>query len=132
MRDGQLQRGKIDLVGFLLLVVIASGIYAALMFVPVYIDNLYVSQALTVGSNLASRGFTEDKVRMEIRERLRNGGDNAVPGLNLTDDQIVIERNETTQMVSVRLDYARNVRLEPFDRIVRLAFHLKKDSPLRQ
>ena len=131
LRDERLQRGKIDLVGFLLLVVIASGIYAAVMFVPVYIDNYSVKHAVAVGCNLASIGSSEEKVRMEIRERLRNGGENAVPGLILRDDQIVIERNETAQTVSVRVDYARHVKLEPFDRMVRLAFHVNNASPLR-
>jgi len=131
MRQDRLQRGKIDLVGFLLLIVIASAIYAAFTFVPVYIDKFSVSHALAVGCNLAAKGFSDDKVRAEIRERLRAGGADAVEGLYLTDDQIVIDRNETVQTVSVRVDYARAVKLVPLDKIVGLAFHLKRDAPLR-
>lgn len=125
-------QGKIDLVGFLLVFMIAFGIYAALMIVPAYLDNFSVSHAVAVGCVLASSGSSDGKVRTEIRERLRTGGEDAVPGLNLTDDQIVIERNEAAQTVSVRVDYARNVKLEPFGRTVRLAFHPKSDSPLRK
>jgi hypothetical protein len=126
-RGDRTQQGKIDLVGFLLLVVLAFGIYAALMFVPVYVDNFYVSHAVAIGCNIASKGFSDNKVRSEIRDRLRSGGEDAVPSLNLTDDQIVIERDEAGHTVSVQVDYARSVKLNPSDRIVSLTFHLRKD-----
>lgn len=125
-------QGKIDLVGFILVLMLAFGIYAALMIVPAYIDNFSVSHAVAVGCNLASSGSSDGKVRREIRERLRTGGEDAVPDLNLTDEQIVIERNKAAQTVSVRVDYARNVKLEPFARTVRLAFHPTSESLLRK
>lgn len=126
------KHGKIDLFGLFLLFMLAFGIYAGLMFVPVYIDNFSVSHAVAVGCNLASIGSTDRKVRTEIRELLRPGGDDAVPGLHLTDDQIVIERNHTAQTVSVHLDYARHVKLAPFGRTVTVAFHPKSESPMRR
>jgi hypothetical protein len=127
-----MKRGKIDLFGLFLLFMLAFGIYAGLMFVPVYIDNFSVSHAVAVGCNLASIGSPDRKVRSEIRELLRPGGEDAVPALHLSDDQIVIERNHIDHTVSVRLDYARHVKLEPFGRTVTLAFHPKSDSPMRR
>lgn len=107
------------------LAAVASAIYVAAKVVPVYVDNLDVKEAVEAAFNLAGRNTNDGILRAEIRERTSQmgshiewdkwGTDQIVPGLGLTDDQIVIERSRVTDNVRIEVTYQRAVDLSLFN-----------------
>jgi hypothetical protein len=107
------------------LAAIASAIYVAVKVVPIYVDNLDVKEAVEAAFNLAGRNNNDGILRGEIRERTSRmgshvetdkwGNDQVVPGLGLTDDQIVIERSRITDNVRIEVTYQREVDLSLFN-----------------
>ena len=108
-----------------MLAAIASVIYVAVKVVPLYVDNLDVKEAVEAAFNLAGRNNNDGILRAEIRERTSRmgshvetdkwGNDQVVPGLGLTDDQIVIERSRITDNVRIEVTYQREVDLSLFN-----------------
>lgn len=107
------------------LAAIASAIYVAAKVVPLYVDNLDVKEAVEAAFNLAGRNNNDSILRAEIRERTNRmgshvetdkwGTEQVVPGLGLTDDQIVIERSRVTENVRIEVTYQREVDLSLFN-----------------
>ena len=131
--------GRINLVGLILLAVVVGGIYAVVMIGPVYADNIDVQEAVNQAFNQIPRN-TDETVRVNLREKLRMVGkhtetdefnqEKEVPGLGLTDDQIIIERNDPASTVRIEVNYEREVDLKPFNRTIRLDFHPHKEGPI--
>jgi hypothetical protein len=132
------EAGRINLVGLLLLGALAAGVWAAVLLVPLYVDHLDVKEAVTVVHNLAGRVHNDGVLRAELRERTRGlashlepddfGVLRSVPGLGLTDEQIVIERNPVTGSVLVEVRYEREVRLRPTRRTHTLSFRAQREG----
>jgi hypothetical protein len=107
------------------LAAIAGAIYVAAKVVPIYVDNLDVKEAVEAAFNLAGRNNNDGILRGEIRERTSRmgshvetdkwGNEQVVPGLGLTDDQIVIERSRITDNVRIEVTYQREVDLSLFN-----------------
>lgn len=107
------------------LAALASAIYVAAKVVPLYVDNLDVKEAVEAAFNLAGRNNNDSILRAEIRERTNRmgshvetdkwGNDQVLPGLGLTDDQIVIERSRITDNVRIEVTYQREVDLSLFN-----------------
>lgn len=107
------------------LAAIACAIYVAAKVVPLYVDNLDVKEAVEAAFNLAGRNNNDSILRAEIRERTSKmgthvetdkwGNEQVVPGLGLTDDQIVIERSRVTDNVRIEVTYQREVDLSLFN-----------------
>lgn len=117
--------GKIN-IGFLVfLVVVAAVIYVAAKVVPFYVDHMDVQEAVEAAHNLAGRNNNDGLLRNEIRERTMRMGshietdswgvDKEVPGLGLTEDQIVIERSRITDNVRIEVTYEREVDFSLFN-----------------
>ncbi len=107
------------------LAAIACAIYVAAKVVPLYVDNLDVQEAVEATFNLAGRNNNDSILRAEIRDRTSRmgshvetdswGNDRVVPGLGLTDEQIVIERSRVTENVRIEVTYQREVDLSLFN-----------------
>jgi hypothetical protein len=107
------------------LAAIVGAIYVAAKVVPIYVDNLDVKEAVEAAFNLAGRNNNDGILRGEIRERTSRmgshvetdkwGNEQVVPGLGLTDDQIVIERSRITDNVRIEVTYQREVDLSLFN-----------------
>lgn len=107
------------------LAAIASAIYVAAKVMPLYVDNLDVKEAVEAAFNLAGRNNNDGLLRAEIRDRTSRmgshvetdswGNDIVVPGLGLTDEQIVIERSRVTENVRIEVTYQREVDLSLFN-----------------
>jgi hypothetical protein len=120
------------------LAAIASGIYVAAKVVPLYVDNLDVKEAVEAAFNLAGRNNNDSILRAEIRERTNRmgthvetdkwGNDQVVPGLGLTDDQIVIERSRVTDNVRIEVTYQREVDLSLFNYVHVLDLSVVKEG----
>ena len=120
------------------LAAIASAIYIAAKVVPLYVDNLDVKEAVEAAFNLAGRNNNDGLLRAEIRDRTSRmgshvetdnwGNDRVVPGLGLTDDQIVIERSRVTENVRIEVTYQRAVELSLFNYVHMLELSAIKEG----
>jgi hypothetical protein len=109
----------------LVLAAVASVIYVAAKVVPFYVDHMDVTEAVEATFNLAGRNINDGILRGEIRSRTGRMGshietdtwgvNHVVPGLGLTDEQIVIERSRITDNVSIEVTYQREVELSLFN-----------------
>lgn len=130
--------GKISFGGLVLLSLVAGGIYLGVMFVPFYVDNLDVKEAVAAAHNRAAQTTDDDSLRNTIIERTSHMGthwerdqfdrDILVPGLGLTRDQILIERSDVTPSVRIQVDYERRVRLKPTNHVHTLHFSVVKEG----
>lgn len=108
----------------LLLVAVAGAIFVAVKVVPVYVDHMDVVEAVDATFNLAGRNNNDGILRGEIRSRTMRmgshvetdtwGAERVVPGLGLTDEQILIERSRITDNVKIEVTYEREVDFSPF------------------
>lgn len=120
------------------LAAIASAIYVAAKVVPLYVDNLDVQEAVEAAFNLAGRNNNDSLLRAEIRDRTSRMGshvatdswgvDHVVPGLGLTDDQILIERSRITDNVRIEVTYQREVDLSLFNYVHMLELRAVKEG----
>lgn len=116
----------------MILALIAGGIYFVAMVAPLYVDHLDVKEAVVAAHNLAGRNSNDGVLRQEIRLRTSRMGqhvekdtwgvEKVVPGLGLTDDQIVIERSSVTQNVRIEVVYEREVQFKPSNYIHTVRF----------
>ncbi|HYO57375.1 hypothetical protein [Archangium sp.] len=122
----------------MLLTLVAGVIYVGVIFVPFYVDNFAVKEAVTAAYNMAAQTTDDDSLRNTILERTSRMGnhwerdehdrDILVPGLGLTAEQITIERSDVTPNVRIQVDYSRRVRLKPTKRIHTLNFRVVKEG----
>lgn len=118
------QTGKTNIGMLLFLAVAAVIVFVAAKVVPVYVDHMDVVEAVDATFNLAGRNTNDGILRGEIRSRTMRMGthvetdswgvDQVVPGLGLTDDQILIERSRVTENVKIEVAYEREVDFSPF------------------
>lgn len=120
------------------LAAIASAIYVAAKVVPLYVDNLDVKEAVEAAFNLAGRNNNDGLLRAEIRDRTSRmgshvetdswGNERVVPGLGLTDEQILIERSRITDNVRIEVTYQREVELSLFNYVHVLEMRAVKEG----
>jgi hypothetical protein len=130
--------GRVSLGSLVFLTLIAGVIYAAVMFVPYYVDNLDVKEAVTMAHNRAGRVKDDDALRHLIRERTSQMGthwerdefdrDVLKPGLGLKNEQILIDRSSVDESVRIQVDYVRQVQLKPTKRYHTLRFSVVRDG----
>ncbi|WP_146209884.1 hypothetical protein [Vitiosangium sp. GDMCC 1.1324] len=130
--------GKVSFGGLVLLALVAGVIYLGVMIVPFYVDNLDVKEAVAVAHNQLVQGADDFELRNTILDRTSRMGthwerdqfdrDILVPGLGLTEDQIIIERSSVTPNVRIQVDYTRRVRFKPTNIVHTLHFRVVKDG----
>jgi hypothetical protein len=130
--------GRISFGGLVLLTLVAGGIYLGVMFVPFYVDNLDVKEAVAVAYNRAARTTDDESLRTGIIESTSNMGthwerdqfdrDILMPGLGLTPEQILIERSDVTRDIRIQVDYTRRVRLKPTNKVHTLHFSVVREG----
>lgn len=118
--------GKISFGGLVLLTLVAGGIYLGVMFVPLYVDNLDVKEAVAAAFNRSPTSDDSSLVNLIIERTSQMGthwetdqfdNDILVPGLGLTADNITIERSTVTPSVRIEVEYTRRVRLKPTNQV---------------
>jgi hypothetical protein len=135
-------RGAVSLVSlFLLLVLVAAG-YVGWLYIPLYMDNLEMREAMTAAFNRMGSDRDDDRIRTYLLARATKIGthwerENGVPvekpGLGLTPADLIIERESFTgHNGRLQVDYTRDYRLWPTDTFRTLDFHLEKAGALPQ
>jgi hypothetical protein len=131
--------GRISLSAVILLALVAAGLYAVILLAPVYSDNFDVQEAVAVTFNQLGK-LNDHQARQLIRGRLSHVGTHeeydlygnlkTVPGLELPDENILIERNSVTGQGLVRVNYERQVYAKLIKRTFRLKFKAEKSGPI--
>jgi hypothetical protein len=136
-------RGAVNLVNFTLTVAFLSGTYLSWLYVPLWLDDLDVQEALAAGvGQLTSEnaGLTEEAVRKTAAARLarvgyhwesEDGKQVQVPGLGLEPDDIEVERSKDGKTGKLSVNYARTVKLRPLDEYWTLRFHTSREANLK-
>jgi len=136
-------RGAVNLVSLTLLVAVVSGAYLAWIYIPLWLDDLDVREALAAGvGQLTAENSSLDAAGIQKMVALRlsrvgshweeqDGKQVEVPGLGLEPDDVQIERGADGKSGRVTVDYARTVRLKPLTRYWTVRFHTTREAMLR-
>lgn len=116
-----------------------AAIYCAVIFLPVWADNFDVKEAVAAAFNTSGRN-DDEKMRELIKARTAQTATHTEtdefgytvekPGLGLTDEDILIERDTVQNKIKVQVNYERKVKLKPLKKIVRWKFKVKREGPI--
>ncbi len=132
-------RGAVSLFSLVLLLGLAAGGYCVWLFAPVYLDNLDVREASTASFNRMATDPDLDRIRTYFLSRTKRIGTHweteggtrvEKPGLDLTDSDVIVERDSNEHTGRVQVDYQREVRLWPTERFFSVDFHVEKAGKL--
>jgi hypothetical protein len=133
----------VNLVNFTLTVAVLSGGYFAWLYVPLWLDDLDVREALAAGAGqLTSEnlGMTEAAIQKTVALKLaqvgyhweeQDGKQVQVPGLGLEPEDVQIERGPDGKSGRLSVDYARTVKLKPLEQYWTLKFHTSREASIR-
>ena len=137
----QRPRGAVNLVSLTLLVAAVSGGYLAWLWVPLWLDDLDVREALAAGVGqlgAENSGLDAAAIQKLVANRLTRVGTHweehdgqqvEVPGLGLDPEDVHVEREGKNGRLSV--DYARTAKLKPLDRYWTFRFHTAREGSVR-
>jgi hypothetical protein len=133
----------VNLVNLTLTVAFVSAGYLSWIYIPLWLDDLDVREALAAGaSQLTSEslGATEAGVQQKVAIGLnqvgyhweeKDGRQVPVPGLGVEPDDVQIERGKDGNTARLTVDYARTVKLKPLERYWTLRFHTSREAVLK-
>jgi hypothetical protein len=133
----------VNLVNLTLLVAVVAGAYLAWVYIPLWLDDLDVREALAAGvGQLTSEnlGMTEAAIQKVVANRLahvgyhweeQDGRQVQVPGLGIEADDVQIERGADGKSGRLSVDYARTVKLKPLEQYWTLRFHTSREATLK-
>ncbi len=135
-------RGAVNLVNLTLILIVAAGAYIAWLYVPLWLDDLDVREAIAagVGQLPIEPSALDGHIRTRVAARLNTVGTHwedqdgkrvEVPGLGIEPDEIQVERNAQAKTGRLSVDYARTVRLKPLNKFWTLRFHTAREGVLR-
>ena len=136
-------RGAVNLVSLTLIVAFVSAVYLGWLYIPLWLDDLDVREALAAGvGQLTSEtgGIDVPTIQKRVAERLarvgyhweeQDGRQVQVPGLGLEADDVQVERAPDGKSGRMSVDYARTVKLQPLDRYWTLRFHTSREANLK-
>jgi len=129
----------VNVVNLTLTVAVVSGAYLAWIYIPLWLDDLDVREALAAGvGQLTSEnlGMTEDAIQKGVAARLAHVGYHwedqvQVPGLGVEPDDVQVERSKDGRSGKLTVDYSRTVRLKPLNQYWTLRFHTSREANLK-
>lgn len=137
-------RGGVNLVNLTLTVALLSGAYLTWLYVPLWLDDLDVREALAAGAGQltseSSLGMDAPAIQTTVAARLakvgyhweeQDGRQVQFPGLGLEPDDVRIERGADGRWGRLTVDYTRTVKLKPLDRYWTLKFHTAREATLK-
>jgi hypothetical protein len=133
----------VNLVNFTLTVALVSVAYLGWIWVPLWLDNLDVKEALAagVGQLAADVPYPPETVRAQAVAKLKRVGTHyqdtdgqqvEVPGLGVGPDDLQIDRDPDGRTIRLSVDYTRVVKLKPFDRYWAIPFHTSSQAVAHQ
>jgi hypothetical protein len=132
-------RGKVNLIGLLMMMGIATSIYLGILLWQPIVDNFdvreHISAAYTQAGTLDDEGIRHliEARTSRMGDHIEEGSDGTVrtlPGLGLVDNDITVLRDEVTHTILIRVDYTRKMELVPTHRLWSFKFHPQTAGPL--
>lgn len=128
--------------GWVLAAALVGGLYSVIMFVPLYVDHWDVEDMGNKTFN-QFRDLGIEGVRTYVRDQLNRvtfmtheeddgfGGTKVVDGMGMTDDDILVEFDETTKVLHLHFEYKRVVVLKPTQkqRVFKFVYDKKEKPP---
>lgn len=135
--------GKTNPVTVLVILAVIAGGYWVVMFGPLYLDNLEVREAADSAFNVYVVERDETKAIREALNRQtkigshfevseEDGTEQKLPGLGLTEDDVVLEHDESSGEASVRIEYNRTVILWPTENRRTVHFAVEKKGKIKK
>jgi len=133
----------VNLVNLTLFLAVVSSAYLAWIYVPLWLDDLDVREALAAGvGQLTSEnsGMDAPAVQRMVAARLgkvgshweeQDGQQVEVPGLGLDPDDVQVERGADGRSARLTVDYGRRVKLKPLARYWTIRFHTTREGVLK-
>jgi hypothetical protein len=133
----------VNVVNLTLTVAVVSGAYLGWLYIPLWLDDLDVREALAAGvGQLTSEnlGMTEPAIQKAAAARLakvgyhwedQDGKQVQVPGLGIEPEDIQVERSQDGRSGKLTVDYSRTVKLKPLDQYWTLRFHTAREANLK-
>ena len=132
-----------NLVNLTLTAALLSGAYLAWIYVPLWLDDLDVREALSAGLGqltAETSAFDGPAVQKMVATRLakvgyhwaeQDGRQVQVPGLGIDPEDVQVERGADGRSGKVALEYARTVKLQPLERYWTLRFRTTREGTIR-
>jgi hypothetical protein len=128
--------------GYVMIATLLGGLYALVMFGPLYVDHLEAKDICNSAFNrfkdVGAEGLKDDvltrlnRVDWATHEERDPETDEMVvkPGLGLTEEDVLVEVDEQAKKVFLRVDYQRKVVLKPTEKVRVFKFHFeRRDTP---
>ncbi len=137
--------GKINLLAVVIVAALASGLWWIINYASAYLDNLDVRDAVRGAYNSAWH-MPDSQLQFEIKNKVNSsqvgwheeedkfGVMQKQRGLGITDDQIVIERDEVNNTIHISVSYKRKVYLWPWfnkNNVRWVSFTETKNGPIK-
>lgn len=135
--------GKVNLIGLGIAAVVLYGFWWLFQYGPAYLDNLDVKEAADAALAVAQNKGSDDMLRNTIlvrtnvktlgwhREEDEAGNLVRKEGLGLKPENITIDRDDSTGMITLRVEYDREIELKPFDKVEFRRFVVQKSQLLK-
>jgi hypothetical protein len=133
----------VNVVNLTLTAAVVSGAYLAWIYVPLWLDDLDVKEALAAGVGQLTNdnlGMDAPAIQKMVAARLgkvgthwedQEGKQVEVPGLGLEPDDVQVERSRDGKSGKLTVDYGRTVKLKPLDQYWTLKFHTSREANVR-
>ncbi|MEW6430976.1 MAG: hypothetical protein AB1730_05650 [Myxococcota bacterium] len=138
--------GKVNPVSVLLLLALVGAGWWAVIFVPVYLDNLDVREAVDaafsryhVEGEQRARQFLMDRLNVRTPQGTighhfeldEEGVERELPGLGVPEENVTFDYVERDSLLTVRVEYDRVVVLKPTQARRTLHFVVEKSGAAR-
>jgi hypothetical protein len=141
-RRGRLERGTASWVTVLLVLGLAAGAYAAVVFVPPAVLHYEVKQVVRDYGNQAIKNTDDERQIESMVQKIRSldsvaGMDEAgrptrIPVVDLHKEDVVWERSTSAPSLHVVFEYPRTLELPWLDRVVERVYRVDLTMDLKR
>jgi hypothetical protein len=134
LRRRRLERGAASWVTVLLVLGLAAGAYAAVVFVPPAVLHYEVKQVVRDYGNQAIKNLSDEQLVRDMVQKIRSlddvqGVDEAgrkirIPVIDLQKEDVLWERTKDPPMLHVAFEYPRTLELPWLDRRIERVFRV--------
>jgi hypothetical protein len=134
--------GKVNLLGIALFGALVYGVWYAVTYGPAWLDHGDVKEFVTAAFNAAKSenlGTVKGVLLSKMNDNKNLGWHYEVdeagvrqrkPGLGVKDEQVVVERNDVTNMITISVEYDRVIELKPLEKEEIKHYFFMKTGPL--
>ena len=134
--------GKVNLIGVAILAALVYGVWWGITYVPARMDHLDVKESVKAAANQAKTD-NEANAKHVLMSKLNNkdfawhreedeaGVLQRKGGLGVKDEQVTLQKDDVTNLITVTVEYTREIELKPFDKVEFKQFYFSYSTPIR-